>query len=197
MRVDDFEQLLADARAGDDAAMDRLLADHLPAIRAIVRLKAGPGLLGSESVSDLAQSVCREVLESLATFRDGGNDGFRRWLHTLALRKLYDRQRRMLAAQRDVRREVAIDEAPSAWNAACQAFATPSQVAIGLEAQQRVDAAFAQLDNEQQDVITWVRFLGLSHADVAERLGKSETATRKILSRAILKLADAFESSGS
>tara|TARA_R110002072_G_scaffold25443_6_gene85224 strand:+ start:186855 stop:187436 length:582 start_codon:yes stop_codon:yes gene_type:complete len=191
--VDDFEQLLGDARAGDLAAMDRLLANHVPAIRAIVRLKAGPGLLGSESVSDLAQSVCREVLESLETFRERGDDGFRRWLHTLALRKLYDRQRRMLAAQRDVRREVAIDDAPSAWNAACRAFATPSQEAIGREAQQRVDAAFAQLDGEQQDVVTWVRFLGLSHAEVAQRLGKSETATRKILSRAILKLADAFE----
>ena len=56
-----------------------------------------------------------------------------------------------------------------------------------------MDAAFAKLDDEQQDIVTWVRFLGLSHAEVAQRLGKSETATRKALSRALLKLADAFD----
>ncbi|MCA8948641.1 MAG: sigma-70 family RNA polymerase sigma factor [Planctomycetes bacterium] len=191
--MDGFDGLLARARAGDAAALEALLGEHLPAIAAIVRLKAGPGLLRRESVSDLQQSVCREVLESLDGFRDGGADGFRRWLHTLALRKLYDRQRRVLAQQRDVRREVAVDESPSAWDAVCHAFDTPSREAIGREAKARLDAAFAQLDDEQQDIVTWSRFLGLSHKEIAERLGKTEVATRKALSRALLRLSDALE----
>lgn len=191
--MEEFELVLDRARSGDPEALDALLREHRPAIEAIVRLKAGPGVLGQESTSDLAQSVCREVLENLDGFREGGPGGFRRWLHTLALRKLYDRQRRMLADRRDVRREVTIDDAPSAWNAACRAFDTPSEAAIGREAQDRLDRAFAELDDEAQDLVAWSRFLGLSHSEMAQRLGKTETATRKALSRALLKLATALE----
>ena len=189
----DFGALIARARTGDPAAVDALLTHHLPAIQALVRLKAGPALLRRESASDLAQSVCREVLESLPSFRDGGEDDLRGWMYTLVLCKVRDRQRNALAARRDVRREVAIGDAPSAWGAACAAFATPSAEAIGHEAQLRLDAAFADLGDEQQNVVLWSRFVGLSHREIASRLGKTEVAARKILSRALLRLAEAVD----
>lgn len=196
---DATETLIERARGGDQAAIDALLTAHLPAIQAVVRLKAGPGLLARESVSDLAQSVCREVLASLESFRHGDADAFRGWLHTLAIRKLADRHRSAFAAQRDVRREVSMDDAPSAWGAACEAFktpdhATPSHEAIGREAQARIDAAFGALDEEQQNVVLWSRFAGLPHSEIAALIGKSEAATRKILSRALLRIAAAVES---
>lgn len=43
--------------------------------------------------------------------------------------------------------------------------------------------------NEQRDVVAWSRLLRLSHAEIAERLGKSEVAVRKTLSRALARLA--------
>ena len=187
------DSLIERARAGDPAAIEALFAQHLPAIQALVRLKAGPGVLLRESASDLAQSVCREVLESLGSFREGGEDELRGWMYTLVLRKVRDRQRGALAARRDVRREVAIDDAPSAWGDACAAFETPSHEAIGREAQARLDAAFADLDDEQQNVVLWSRFVGMSHGEIAERIGKSEVATRKVLSRALLRLAEAVD----
>lgn len=189
----ELDSLIARARNGDPAAIDELLAHHLPAIQALVRLKAGPGILQRESVSDLAQSVCREVLESFDSFREGGEDELRGWMYTLVLRKLRDRQRGALAARRDVRREVAMDDAPSAWGEVCAAFATPSREAMGREAQARLDAAFADLDDEQQNVVLWSRFVELSHREIAERIGKTEVATRKILSRALLRLAEAVD----
>ncbi len=189
-----FDARIARARTGDPAALEAILAEQLPAIRAFVRLKAGPAVLDRESASDVAQSVGLEILNSLDSFREGGEEGFRRWWHTLAIRKLADRQRRMLAAQRDVRREIAVDDAPSAWQEACVTFGTPSGDAIGNEVQHRLDRAFATLSPEQQDIVLMSRFLGLSHREIADQVGKSEAATRKALSRALLALADAVGS---
>ena len=51
----EFEALIAGARAGEPAAIHALLERHLPAIQALVRLKAGAAVLQRESVADLAQ----------------------------------------------------------------------------------------------------------------------------------------------
>ncbi|MCA8970907.1 MAG: sigma-70 family RNA polymerase sigma factor [Planctomycetes bacterium] len=190
---DEIDSWIHEARDGSPDAVDALIQHHLPAIRALVRLKAGPGILQRESAADVAQSICREILESLGSFREGGADDFRGWLHTIAIRKLHDRHRGLFAAKRDVRREVALDNTPSAWSEACDVFQTPSNVAIGREAQARLDAAFANLDEEQQNIVWWSRFLRLSHREIAMRIGKTETATRKSLSRALLRLAEAVD----
>ena len=186
--VQDFETLVTRASAGDELAIDELVESHLESLRAFLRLKAGPGLLARESVSDLVQSVCREILEDADQFQHGGLEGFRKWLFTRALRKIAERHRHHLAQKRDVRRE---QEAPreSAWQAACDAFGTPSQHAIANESQERLDAAFRELSSEQQDIVMMARFLGMSHAEIAEETGKSEVAVRKVLSRALARLA--------
>ena len=49
----------------DDSAarMQRLLEEHLPRLRAFIRLRTNQAIRARESCSDLVQSVCREVLE--------------------------------------------------------------------------------------------------------------------------------------
>ncbi|MCB9891472.1 MAG: sigma-70 region 4 domain-containing protein [Planctomycetes bacterium] len=46
------------------------------------------------------------------------------------------------------------------------------------------------LIEEHRTVILESRLLGMSHAEIAERMGKSETATRALLFRALAKLSD-------
>ena len=43
--------------------LERLLTEHLPALRAYVRARLGPKLAAHESASDVVQSVCRELLQ--------------------------------------------------------------------------------------------------------------------------------------
>ena len=69
---DDLAALVNRATQGDSNAVEALLVEHLPALRAFVRLKAGALLLEKESCSDLAQSVCRDVLANAGRFRWGG-----------------------------------------------------------------------------------------------------------------------------
>jgi DNA-directed RNA polymerase specialized sigma24 family protein len=88
---DATRQLVQHATQGDRPAIDQLLERYLPGLRAFIRMRAGPMIRRRESESDLAQSVCREVLEHLDQFQYGDEVGFKRWLYTTALRKILHR----------------------------------------------------------------------------------------------------------
>ena len=168
-----------------------LLRQHLPGLRGFLRLRAGRLVLDRESCSDLAQSVCRDVLENAERMRFGGEGGFRKWLYTTALRKIADRYEYYLAAKRAAGREARVerDEAGETL-AAYGGFYSPSQQAAASEELGRVESAFERLSAEQQDVILMAKMMGLSRAEIATELGKSEVAVRSILSRALAQLTD-------
>lgn len=183
-----LDDLVRAASRRDAVAVSQLLQQHLPALRAFVRLKAGPMLLAKESCSDLAQSVCREVLENADRFQFGGEPEFRKWLFTTAMRKIADRAEHWQAGKRNVCREqdgLAEDELRG-----YAGFYTPSGQAAAREELARVEEGFARLSPEKQEVILMARLMGLSHAQIAAELGKSEVAVRSILSRALAELAE-------
>ncbi|MBL8726771.1 MAG: sigma-70 family RNA polymerase sigma factor [Planctomycetes bacterium] len=187
---DDLETLLHRASQRDERAVAELLEQHLPALRAFVRLKAGPMLLAKESCSDLAQSVCRDVLENADRFRFGGEPEFRKWLFTTAMRKIADRAEHWRAGKRAVGREQGgFDEQEVRGY---QGIYTPSGQAAAREELSRVETAFGRLDADKQEVILMHRLMGLSHAQIAAELGKSEVAVRSMLSRALAELAEAL-----
>src|SRR5436190_7053528 len=80
---DDIQRALG----GDRAAVQQLLVRNLPNLEAYVRLHAGAALRARESVSDLVQSVCVEVLLDLSRFEFRGEPQFRHWLCQQALHK--------------------------------------------------------------------------------------------------------------
>lgn len=185
--ADDLESLLRRASQRDESAVAILLQQHLPALRAFVRLKAGAMLLAKESCSDLAQSVCRDVLENAERFRFGGEPEFRKWLFTVAMRKIADRAEHWRAGKRDPRREAGFQEDE------VRGFApiwTPSGQAAAREELARVEQGFATLAPEKQEVILMARLMGMSHAQIAAELGKTEVAVRTMLSRALAELAE-------
>ncbi|HLQ39145.1 MAG TPA: sigma-70 family RNA polymerase sigma factor [Planctomycetota bacterium] len=179
--------LVLRASRGDSTAIETLLAQHLPALRAFVRLKAGALLLQRESCSDLAQSVCRDVLEHADRFRFGGTAEFRKWLFTTAMRKIADRYEHWRAEKRDPGREQSADEQALEGY---RAFCTPSRHAAAREELATVELAFGQLAEEKQEVIIRARLFGMAHAEIAAELGKTEGAVRTMLSRALAELAE-------
>lgn len=190
----DTLQLAEAAARGDQAALRELLERHLPELRAFVRLRAGPLVRARESSSDIVQSVCREVLEKGERFRFASESAFRQWLFTTALRKLVDRREHWLAAKRDAGREQPIGPESGALDeerlvAAYRRLSSPSGHAVAREEIERLEAAFDRLSEDHREVITLARILGLSHAQIAERMGRSEGATRMLLARALAELA--------
>lgn len=186
---DEDPELTRAAVGGDRRAVEALIEQHLPGLRVIVRLRAGPLIRARESSSDLVQSVCREVLANAGRFQHPGEDAFKRWLYTTALRKIVDRRDYYLAQKRDALREVAPGDGDAAVLACYGSFATPSHQAMVREELARIEAAFDELGEEDREVVSMAHVLGLSRAEIGAQLGKSEGAVRAQLFRALARLS--------
>jgi RNA polymerase sigma-70 factor (ECF subfamily) len=188
------DQLLERALGGDRAAIEQMLVRNLPNLEAYLRLHAGAAVRARESVSDLVQSVCVEVLRDLSRFEFRGEPQFRHWLCRQALHKIVNKQEFHAAGKRDYRREVratrpsGADSTPSVLS--CYAsICTPSRVAAGREAMQRFEAAFDELPEDYRQAITMQRVVGLDYAEIAAAMGRSEGAVRNLVYRGLARLS--------
>jgi RNA polymerase sigma-70 factor (subfamily 1) len=192
---DDTEELGRRAARGDDRALEELLVRYMPGLRAFVRLRSGDALRRNESSSDLVQSVCREVLQNMQHFRYPDEAGFKRWLYTTALRKIADRADHYGALKRGGGRALAPGAGDTASDdasllACYSSFSTPSRRAMVKEEIERVESAFEKLSEEQREVITLAHVVGLSRAEIAEHMHKTETSVRVLLHRALARVSE-------
>lgn len=193
--ADTLEKLIGEASHGEAQAIDVLLSRYLPGLRAFIRLRAGALVRNKESTSDLAQSVCREILQHMERFQFHGEANFKHWLYTTALRKICNRYEYYGAGKRDVAKEIAVEPAAGSQDdgqvlECYRSFYTPSEQAMMREELARVEQAFEKLPDEYREVIVLARVVGLSRAEIAEQMGKTEGAVRTLLSRALAELAE-------
>ena len=178
------------ASRGEPAAIADVLRAYLPRLQRFVHLRLGPQLRAREDTLDIVQSTARELLQQ-SNFEWRGEVEFRAWLFQAALNKIRERGRYHAAAKRGADREV--DGLTNGELAdALRDPTTPSRIAIAREQQQRVEAAFLHLTEPQREVLTMARIVGLPHAVIAQHLGKSETAVRQLLVRAMAALGEAL-----
>jgi RNA polymerase sigma-70 factor (ECF subfamily) len=181
-----------------------LLEQHLAGLRAFVHLRLGRALRAKEESQDLVQSVCREALAEMPRFEVRSGRGFRDWILRMAENKIRDRRRYWERDKRDVAREIELDASRAPRAAAREDsprdfsgladLMTPSRQAAGREELARLERAFRALPADYREVIVLARLRGWSHERIAEKLGRSELATRTLLSRALARLALALES---
>lgn len=194
MHSQDHSACVERASNGDPVAIDVLLVNHLATLTAYLRLHAGGLVMSRESVGDLAQSVCREVLQSMGKFDYRGEPAFRKWLCEVAMSKIRSRQRRILSDMRNPAKEESLDGGRgSEIDYPDSPFRSPSQLAIGKEELARVAIVFEKLSEDYQQVITLSRVFGMSHADIAVEMDRSEGAVRVLLHRALVRLAKLME----
>jgi RNA polymerase sigma-70 factor (ECF subfamily) len=184
----DTAALIAAAQRQERPAIEQLLVRHLPGLEAFVRLRMGAAMRGLMTAPDLVQSVCREVLEDLTGFEFRGPAPFRHWLYVRAENKLREKHRYHHADKRDAAHEVSLPDA-STFLPAYRALCTPSRALEVRETMQRVEAAFDALPADYREAITMHKLCGLSHAEIAERMGRSEGAVRNLVYRGISRLA--------
>lgn len=187
MEGDELNRQVAAARGGGRDAVHALLERNLPSLRAFLRLRMGQ-LAHRESASDLVQSVCLEVLRALPQIEFASEQALRRWLFAAALHKLDTHRRYHLAEKRDVRRQEQMFDEGLAQ--ACQTISgsAASQVAMRKEEITRMLNAFDQLTDEQRAAITDAKLLGMTHAEIGARLGKSAEAVRQLVVRGLARL---------
>lgn len=186
------------AESGDDAAR-ALLAEHVATLHAYVKVRLGRALRSKEESRDLVQSVCREVLTDFARDRSRRPAHFREWLLRAAENKIRDRIRHWRRDKRDVAREVELDatrDGDAELGLQLAQLATPSRDAVSRDELARLEQAFARLPDDQRTVIVLARIQGLDHEQVAQRMGRTVSATRTLLSRALARLALDLEAQG-
>lgn len=194
----DSAKLIADATRGDESALSSLLARHLPDLHTYVRLRLSRKLREVEDTVDIVQSVCRDVLQNAQGFHYEGEAQFRSWLFNSATRKIVDKAEHWAAAKRDSNRNLSIDatgthgglrfeaEIETSFRNVC----SPSQDAMGRETMARIEEAFASLSEEKQEVILLAKVVGMSRAEIAATMGRTEAAIRNLLPRALAELAE-------
>jgi len=118
----------------------------------------------------------------------------RAWLMKRAENKIRDRARFWGRDRRTSTRETAsVRDEDEQVIEACRSLLTPSRVAMAREDLALLEEAFATLSDDHRRVILLSRVAGLSHAEVARTMDKTELATRALLSRAMAKLAILLE----
>ena len=182
----ELESLVVRAQGGDSEAREALLGQHLPGLEAFVRIRLGERLRARETSMDLVQSICGDVLGDLGAFEYQGPESFRRWLFRCAENKLRNRARFWSRERRELAREV---EPSEALSPELRILSTPSRDAMAREELQRLEAALQRLPEDHREVILLARVVGLSHDEIAVELGRTPSATRTLLSRALARLA--------
>lgn len=181
---DPDRQLFERARTGDRDAQNDLFERHLAGVHAWVRLKRGVLNQQRESAMDVVQSTFRQVLQDLHKIEFRGSQQFRNLLLTYAQNRLRNREQFDRAARRSPAKE-----ADASLSQLYGTICSPSQHLSGKEQIAAFEAAFQKLSESDQEIVLLARFEELPHAEIAARLGVSESASKKALSRALVRLA--------
>jgi RNA polymerase sigma-70 factor (ECF subfamily) len=192
------QRLLDQARAGDPAAVERLLADYREPLRRVIDLRLDPHLARRVDASDIVQDALLEANRRLADYLQHPAMPFHLWLRHLAHDRLIDAHRRhRQAARRSLDREQALHPPRWADESSVQLIAqlidperTPASAALQHELQARLAAALAALDEDDREVILMRHHEQLSNQEVAAALGLTEAAASMRHLRALRRLKE-------
>jgi len=173
---------------------ERILAS-LPGLTRFVRRRMGPELASRESASDIVQSTCRELLRSASGYEERGEQCFQNWIRSAAEHKLANRARHWRATCR-ADGEESLEAGSASREPTSPATEGPLQEALLHEEAERLRRAFESLPEEYRRVILRFQVDGASQAVIAQELGRSSEAVRKLIARAMSRLSAALEDSG-
>jgi RNA polymerase sigma-70 factor (ECF subfamily) len=193
-READFERQLASAKAGEPAALGRLLQG----CRRYLLLAAGRALESTlrpkEGASDLVQQTFVVAQRDFESFRGTTLGELLAWLnrileHQLANQLRYYKQ----TSKRNVRREVPLDAGDHPDNLGLvDGRPAPAEHVASADEQRRVRAAIERLPDDYKQVLvlrTWQR---LPFAEIGKRMGRSAGAAEKLWLRAVERLQTAL-----
>jgi RNA polymerase sigma factor (sigma-70 family) len=173
--------LLERVRAGDDAALDKLLQRYLPRLQRFARGRLPRWARDVTDTDDLVQDTLLRSFRQMERFEPRHDASLHAYLRQAVVNRIRDELRRK---GRTPGRDELPEEHPDK-------AASPLEAAIGSEAMERYEAALARLRSEEREAIVARVELGLPWDELAEALGKpSAEAARKATERALVRLAE-------
>ncbi|MFC1652588.1 RNA polymerase sigma factor [Planctomycetota bacterium] len=189
------QHLVALAKEGDESALNQLCSVYGERIRRIIRLRLDRKLRPKLDSVDVVQDALMQALGGLQGFTYQNEGDFLRWLSKIAENRLRDMLDKFHADKRDVRKEIPFKKEDRSTEGGFKGAAepmrttTPSVIMRKKEALDRLEQALDALKPEYKEIIVLKKIEGLSHTDIAQRLGKNTGAVRMLLARAVAALA--------
>jgi RNA polymerase sigma-70 factor (ECF subfamily) len=202
-RIDSPQTPIEDSAAGcagaETAPPDGWLEQFRPWLNLVARIQVESCFQGKFDASDIVQQTLIEAWRSVGRFR-GTTDAERAaWLRQILLHVLaHEVRRHRFTQKRDLAREVSLDQqlADSSQRldaVLAAATSSPSQHAERREQQLRLAQVLEALPEDYREVIILRNLQGLSHAEVAQRMGRSSGAVRMLWARALQALREQFQ----
>lgn len=185
-----LRELATQAIAGDQVALSVLLTELEPLLRRRLEGRTPMDLRSVLDADDLLQDVYSDVFRAITRFRPQDDGAFDRWLATVALRRLRAEIRRHRAAKRgggarDVRRVAGGDEsAITLLRLIESAEKTPSRAVASRELVAAVAAALDRLPESHREAVRLVHLEGLTVAEAAARMGRTDRAVHNLCFKA-------------
>src|SRR4051812_20617808 len=166
-----------------------------PYLLMLARLEFDDALQPKLDESDIVQQTLLEAHHSLAAFRGTSSGEMAAWLRQILARNLADEVKRFRRGKRDVRMEQSLQVAMNESTIRVQLWlstddGSPSQCAMANEQLLALAAALLSLPEDQRRAVELRQLQGLSFAEVAKRLGRTEIAAASLLRRGVKKLRE-------
>lgn len=176
------------ANAADQALLARVSGGDAVALRTLYDVCAGRAMsiayrvLASRSeAEEVVQETFVQVWRQAASY-DASRGGAMAWIATIVRSRALDRLRARAASERAVARSEDEADAPAT-------AAAPAELAAQRELRAQVMAALAALPVEQRSAIELAYYEGLSHSEIAARLGDPLGTVKTRVRLGLAKLA--------
>jgi RNA polymerase sigma-70 factor, ECF subfamily len=186
--------LLQEFRGGDNRAGDVLIRRYQPWLTFLASREIDTRYRGKFDASDIVQQALLEAVRDMPQFHGQSEGEFRAWLRTILAHVLAHQFRRYRGTQkRDVNQEVSLNHSlqhSSTWlsEALAGSVTSPSLQAARSEQELLLADVLTRLPDDYREVIVLRNLEGLSHEEVARRMGRGVGAVRMLWVRALARL---------
>ena len=195
------KQLIAQAKDGDESAVNQLMDRHRNSLRQLIRMRLDHKIQKRVDVSDVVQDVLVEANRRLQRYLSDPIMPFHLWLRQIAKDRIIDAHRRhRVSAKRSVDREQQL-VAPRGYDQSSIQLAsmlrdgrlTPAAAALQKEMARKVEQSISKLDEKDCEIIVMRHYEHLTNQEIGQILDLSEPAASMRYLRAIKRLKQVMQ----
>lgn len=184
------EALIRRAQGGDALALDQLLGLYCNYLQMLAHAQHNSQFRARFDSSDIAQETMMVAFRKFAQFQGHTEKELLAWLRTILIRNVADQVKRHQSQRRDVREQMSLEAAMARSSLDAQRFLQTSLTSPSGQAAQREQAVLladvlARMPAQYREVIVLRHLNRLEFDQIAERMGRSKDAVRRLWVRAI------------
>lgn len=193
--------LIAEAKAGDESAVNLLLDRHRNSLDRFVRGRLDKKIQNRVGVSDVVQDVLVEINRRLPRYLESPAMPFHLWVRQIAKDRIIDAHRRhRVSAKRSVDREQRM-AVPRGYDQSSMHLASllgeskisPAEAMIQKEMCRKIENAISLLDEKDSEIIIMRHYEYLTNKEISLLLKVSEPAASMRYLRAVRRLKELMQ----